>query len=62
MNIQPIENAIQEILDDIAKPAPMNRLLEGDVGTGKTIVATIAMLNSISYPIFIRIRFIRIGA
>jgi ATP-dependent DNA helicase RecG len=40
------QRSIQEILDDTAKPSPMNRLLEGDVGTGKTIVATIAMLNS----------------
>jgi ATP-dependent DNA helicase RecG len=40
--------AIGEIRRDLASPRPMNRLLHGDVGCGKTIAAVSAMLHSVS--------------
>lgn len=38
------ERALQEILSDVSQARPMSRLLQGDVGSGKTVVATAALV------------------
>src|SRR5206468_5719075 len=41
--------AIDEIAADMARSFPMNRLLQGDVGSGKTVVAMYAMLLAVAH-------------
>ena len=41
------ERAIRELDDDLARTSPMQRLLQGDVGSGKTVVALYALLRAV---------------
>jgi len=41
------QRALAEVFEDMARPHPMNRLLQGDVGSGKTVVAASALLTAV---------------
>ncbi|HND54942.1 MAG TPA: DEAD/DEAH box helicase, partial [Pirellulaceae bacterium] len=43
------ESAIRDVARDMNSEVPMNRLLQGDVGTGKTVVAQFAVLLAIAH-------------
>jgi ATP-dependent DNA helicase RecG len=43
------EKVWQEIIQDLSRSYPMNRLLQGDVGSGKTVIAALAALHAIDH-------------
>jgi len=48
-SLTPAQNrVVSEIVEDLRKPIPANRLIQGDVGSGKTVVALYAMLMAVA--------------
>ena len=43
MRFPPHEILIDKIFEDLKKPHPMHRLIQGDVGSGKTLVALLSV-------------------
>jgi ATP-dependent DNA helicase RecG len=43
------EQAVRELDDDLKRTVPMQRLLQGDVGSGKTVVALYALLRAVEH-------------
>ncbi len=43
------ERAMQEVAGDMARQFPMNRMVQGDVGSGKTVIAQYAMLLAVAH-------------
>ncbi|MHC4717225.1 MAG: ATP-dependent DNA helicase RecG [Planctomycetota bacterium] len=43
------DRAVAQIAADLSRPRPMNRLLQGDVGSGKTVVALYAALTAVAH-------------
>ena len=41
------DGAIEDILEDMVSPRPMHRLLQGEVGSGKTVVVILSLLTSV---------------
>ena len=40
------ERVVDEVLDDLSKPIAMRRLIQGDVGSGKTVIAALAAIRA----------------
>lgn len=45
------QRVLQEVLRDLSRPVPMSRMLQGDVGSGKTVVALAAMVLTAAHDL-----------